>query len=242
MNLTWENVTKIIAILSGTGITLATLTTIFIWLFKEWILNIFRKDLKKQENKLQEGLKQKELYWLNENKSLELRLGEEIRKSELQITKLINFEQKHYELLLSGYKETWGKLIDLGEYLIRDFPNHFKHINLSSGDINDIAYPIRERIHEVRRAYLFLPQETSNKVKETLYIFALDLNIFLHLTIELKNSAQKNEFGQQQVEGIALLQINEAINKMQTNLNSSIDKLKADFQEDYLKEVKNNNR
>lgn len=241
MVLTWNDVTKIIAILTGTGLSLASLSALVIWIFKEWVLNLFRKDLKKQEIKLQEQIKEKENIWAKENKAVELRLGEEIRKSELQITKLINFEQKHFDLLLTSYQGTWEKLIDFEDFMIREFPFHLKRLSqLPIADINDVGYPIREKIKDIRKSFLFLPKETSDKVSNLIEKFSIDFDGFLKVIETSKQNTPVNSEGKQLIEGQGLQPINVALNTVQTNLNKNIDSLKESFQTDYMKKINNN--
>lgn len=236
MEISWKDVLKIIAILSGTGLTLAGISTFFVWLFKEWVLNLFRKDLNKQESKLSEKLKEKELNWQKENKAIELRLGEEIRKSELQISKLINFEQKHYDILLKSYRGTWVKLIELEEYVIREYPYYLQ--SLKSNDLKDYAKPIREKIHPIRKEILFLPKEISDKVEKLITSFFEDFSNFIAVGKSLADAKKPNSKGQVLLSGNSLKPLESSLNTLQMNLGSRINSLKEDFQKNYLNEMK----
>lgn len=233
--MTWEDVIKIIAVFTGTGLTLASVVAFFIWLFKQWILNIFRKDLKQQEAKLLEQLKEKEFKWDKENKAIELRLGEEIRKSELQISKYISFEQRQYEILLESYNRAWLKLIDLEEYVIREYPYYLQTLN--SKDEKDLLNPIRMKFHSLRKEILFLPSEVKDKVAVFIDSFFIDFNKLVQ-TMQLVAQNSKPSDGKIKIsDKDSLNQIGQSLLILQQNLAARINDLGNDFQKDFLKKV-----
>ncbi len=236
--MTWNDVLKFIAILSGTGITLATVATFLVWLFKEWILNIFKKDLVKLESNYAEKLKEKELKWQNENKSVELRLGEEIRKSELQITKVINFEQKYFQILLDAYNNTWNKLIDLEEFMIREYPYYLKQ--LAPGDPNDFSNPIRMKIHAIRKEMLFLPDTAYKEISNLMDSFFVDLSEFIKTGEELSRSLPYDKDGKKIATPEMLNKLGQKISVLQKNLVDRINSLRDEFRHDFLKEIEQN--
>jgi hypothetical protein len=198
--------------------------------------------LKRQEIKLIEQIKEKELNWIKNNKAVELRLGEEIRKTELQLTKLINFEQKHFDLLLTSYQGTWEKLVEFEDFMIREFPFHFKRLTQQPiADINDLGYPIREKVKNIRKSILFLPKEASDEVSNLIERFFIDFSEFINVIEIAKQNIRSNPEEKQLIEGVGLLPINKSLNNLQTNLNKSIDNLKVIIQTDYLNKLKMNN-
>lgn len=236
MDIDWNDVSKIIAILSGTGITLSAVIGFAVWIFKKWITNLFQKDLKKQENRLTENLKEKELQLQKDNKEVELRLNEEIRKSELQISKLINFEQKHFDIVLESYKSVWTKFMELEEYVIREYPYYIQA--LQTKDMKDYANPIRERIHSIKRETLFLSKEINDKVEKLFNDLFIDFTAFIQVGDRIAKSIEPDAQGKKMTTPEQTQEFSNSLNTIQTNLAQRISILREEFREDFMKEMK----
>ncbi|MFT6845777.1 MAG: hypothetical protein ACJAUV_001975, partial [Flavobacteriales bacterium] len=236
MNLDWNDVSKIIAILSGTGITISAIIGFAVWIFKKWITNLFQKDLKRQEIKLTENLKEKELQLQKDNKETELRLNEEIRKSELQISKLINFEKKHFDVVIESYKSVWIKFMEFEEYVIREYPYYFQ--GLQTKDTKDYANPIRVRIHAIKKETLFLSKEVNDKVEKLFNDFFIDFTAFMQVVDRTGKGIESDVNGKKIATQEQTQEFSESLNTIQTNLARRIENLREEFRSDFMKEMK----
>ncbi len=166
MNIGWGDVAKLITVLSGASVIITSVGAFLVWIFKKWILNLFKKDFAQYEKRINKELKENELNRIQENKNIELRLGEEIRKSELQLSKQIGFEQNHNQILIDTFNGVWVDLLILYEFMAHDY---FKKINsLNSNNPDDYLNPVREKVFNVKRRTLFLPDTINAEVTELL--------------------------------------------------------------------------
>jgi hypothetical protein len=233
--MTWDDVIKVITILAGTGTLLAAIGGVFIWIFKQWVLNIFKKDLAQQENRLNENLKQKELNWIKDNKEIELRINEEIRRTELQLTKTFALEQRHFDVKIQAFQNSWNNLIELGDYVINEYGIFISTLNPKH--INEFVYPLRKKCHSIRKELLFLPEGPFKLVSELIDNLFEDISVFLKRGEELSKDIVPDKEGRRISDPKSMEILNAALNKLQNNVHERINNIRDEFQKSYLAEI-----
>ncbi len=73
--------------------------TLLFFAFKTWILNFFKKDLIRFEKNIKE----------------------ELKETELKLSKAVNLEENYYKSLLEAYKQIWSKINSLSRHLSNEF-------------------------------------------------------------------------------------------------------------------------
>lgn len=205
--ITWEFVWKLILSTSIVGSTLTAMGALLFFAFKTWILNFFKKDLIHFEKNIKE----------------------ELKETELKLSKVISLEENYYKSVLEAYKQVWSKLNSLSRHLSSDFTAELEAGKYKTG--NDLTKPIRQYVFDIKDSTIFISQKLDDAISTILDDFLIkDINNILEYLdyfnkIESKGKEELNE-------------LNNRINQMQSNFSIKRDEIKQLIQTDYQEIIK----
>ncbi len=181
--------------------------TLLFFAFKTWILNFFKKDLIRFEKNIKE----------------------ELKETELKLSKAINLEENYYKSLLEAYKQIWSKINSLSRHLSNEFTTELE--NGRYKDTNDLLKPIRQYVFDIKDSTIFISMELDEAVSSILDEFLVkDINSVLHSLDKISKLETK---GYKELQ-----ELNQKINSMQMNFATKRDEIKILIQDDYKRIMK----
>lgn len=200
--ISWEFVWKLVLTTSIVGTTLTAMGTFLFFIFKNWVLNFFKKDLIKFEKNIKE----------------------ELKKTELKLTKAINLEENFYKSLLEAYRQIWTKINSLSRHLTNELPGELETDKYKN--TNDLLKPIRQHVFDIKDSTIFISKELDDAVSTILDDFLItDINSFLNYLSQISKLETKSQK--------ELFELNRLLNNIQLNFAEKRDEIKILIQEDY---------
>ena len=200
--ITWDTVWQLIVSSSIIGTVLTALGAVITLVFKKWIINFFNKDLIRFEKNIKQ----------------------ELKETELKLSKLVSLEENYYKSLLESYKRIWKKLNSLSRHLSSEFTTCLQYGKYTNKE--EMLIPIRNYVFDIKDDTIFLSAKLDTEISKLLDSFLItDLNEIITYLGEISNNESK---GDKELEIL-----NNKINKMQINFAKKKNEIKELIQKDY---------
>jgi len=200
--ITWDTVWQLIVSTSIIGTVLTALGAVITLVLKKWIINFFKKDLIRFEKNIKQ----------------------ELKETELKLSKLVSLEENYYKSLLESYKRIWKKLNSLSRYLSSEFTAGIQYGKYTNKE--ELLNPIRNYVFDIKDDTIFLSTKLDTEISKLLDSFLInDLNEIIAYLGEVSKNDSK---GDKELEVL-----NKKINAMQLNFAKNKHEIKELIQKDY---------